>query len=57
MKQETDILARINDLRVALREMKSEDVREAIQAAISDCERQLEIEPTDRGEQSPSFAI
>ena len=57
MQQETDIRARINDLRIALREMRSEDVREAIQAAISDCERQLGIDQTDMGEQSPKFAI
>jgi hypothetical protein len=57
VKQETDILVRINDLRLALRDIKSEDVREAIQAAILDCERQLGIEGTDRGEPSPGFAI
>ena len=56
MKQETDILARINDLRIALREMKSDDVREAIRAAISDCERQLGIDPRDEDEPAPTFA-
>ena len=56
MKQETEILVRINDLRMALRDIKSDDVREAIQAAICDCERQWAIDPVG-GEQSPSFAI
>jgi hypothetical protein len=57
VKQETDILVRINDLRIALRDMKSEDVREAIQAAIWDCERQLRIDGDDGGDQSPRFAM
>ena len=56
VKHETDILVRINELRMALRDIKSEDVREAIEAAIGDCERQLGINRTDRGEQSPGFA-
>ena len=34
------VLVRINELRIALSEVKSEDVRVAIRAAISDCERQ-----------------
>lgn len=57
VKQDTDILVRINDLRIALRDVKSEDVREAIEAAIGDCERQLEIARTDGGDQLPSFAV
>lgn len=56
VKQETDILGRINDLRVVLREVKSEDVREAIEAAIGDCKRQLAMDPADGGEESPGFA-
>ena len=56
VKQDTDILVRINDLRIALRDVKSEDVREAIEAAIGDCERQLASVRTDGGDQLPSFA-
>lgn len=57
MKQETDILVRINDLRIALRDIKSEDVRDAIEAAIWDCERRMGNDRTDGGEQSPRFPI
>ena len=55
MKQGTNILERINDLRITQREMRSKDVREAIEAAITDCERQLGIVRTDGGEQSPQL--
>jgi hypothetical protein len=41
LKQEADIVARISDLRDVLRDIRSEDLRQTVEAAIGDCEQQL----------------
>lgn len=52
LKERVDIPVRIAELRSVLLETRSEDLRQAIQAAIADCQRRLaELEGTNSNQQ------
>jgi hypothetical protein len=57
LSEGVDIPARIAELRSVLLEVRSEDVQDAVRAAIEDCERRLDEAQDERSDHSPAPAV